>query len=39
MMGRILNNHSNIFTFKEPFFGQLWSSEDKNKILSAARRG
>ncbi len=37
MMGRILNNHSNIFTFKElHFFGQLWSSEDKNKILSAS---
>ena len=35
MMGRILNNHSSIFTFKElHFFGQLWSSEDKSKILS-----
>ncbi len=35
MMGRILNNHMDIFTFKElHFFGQLWSSEDQNKILS-----
>ena len=35
MMGRILNNHSSIFTFKKShFFGQLWSSEDKSKILS-----
>ena len=37
MLGRILNNHSSIFTFKEPhFFGQLWSSEDQNNILSAS---
>ena len=37
MMGRILHNHSNIFTFKElHFFGQLWSSEDQNNILSAS---
>ena len=36
MMGRILNNHSNIFTFKElHFFGKLWSTEDQNNILSA----
>ena len=35
MMGRILNNHSDIFTFKElHFFGQLWSSDDENKRLS-----
>lgn len=38
MMGRILNNHSSIFTFKElHFFGQLWSSEDQNNILSASK--
>ena len=37
MMGRILNNHSNIFTFKElHFFGKLWSSEDQNNILSVS---
>ena len=35
MMGRILGNHSDIFTFKElHFFGQLWSSEDQSKVLS-----
>jgi len=35
MMGRILDNHSDIFTFKElHFFGQLWSSKDQSKILS-----
>ena len=35
MMGRILNNHLDIFTFKElHFFGQLWSSKDENKLLS-----
>ena len=35
MMGRILDNHSDIFTFKElHFFGQLWSSEDQSKVLS-----
>jgi len=35
MMGRILRNHSDIFTFKElHFFGQLWSSEDQSKVLS-----
>ena len=34
MLGRILNNHSDIFTFKElHFFGQLWSSSDKEKVL------
>lgn len=37
MMGRILNNHSSIFTFKElHFFGQLWSSKDQSNILSAS---
>ena len=35
MMGRILDNHSDIFTFKElHFFGQLWFSEDQSKVLS-----
>jgi len=35
MMGRIIGKHSSVFTFKElHFFGQLWSSKDKNKLLS-----
>ena len=35
MMGRILGNHSDIFTFRElHFFGQLWSSRDLNKQLN-----
>lgn len=34
MMGRILNNHSNIFTFNEiHFFGKLWVRDDMNKKL------
>ncbi|HHT9109542.1 MAG TPA: sulfotransferase family protein [Candidatus Brocadiaceae bacterium] len=35
MMGRILGNHKNIFTFHElHFFEQLWSINDKNHTLS-----
>jgi len=35
MMGRIIGNHSSVFTFRElHFFGQLWSSKDENKLLS-----
>lgn len=35
MMGRILNNHDKVHTFPElHFFEQLWSSRDKDKILS-----
>src|SRR4026208_1992639 len=35
MMGRILNNHERVHTFPElHFFEQLWSSSEKNKILS-----
>ncbi len=34
MMGRILNNHSRIYTFPElHFFEQLWSSRDQNKKI------
>ena len=37
MMGRILNNHDKVHTFPElHFFEQLWSSRDKDKILSDA---
>ena len=33
MMGRILANNSNVFTFKElHFFGTLWTLSDKKKI-------
>lgn len=33
MMGRILGNHKDIFTFKElHFFGTLWTLSDKKKI-------
>ena len=35
MMGRVIGKHSSVFTFKElHFFGQLWSSNDENKLLS-----
>ena len=35
MMGRILNNHQDIFTFKElHFFGQLWSEKDKEQKIN-----
>ena len=35
MMGRILNNHLDIFTFKElHFFGQLWSEKDKEQKIN-----
>src|SRR4026208_2132895 len=35
MMGRILNNHEKVHTFPElHFFEQLWSSNEKKKILS-----
>ena len=35
MMGRILGNHSDVVTFKElHFFGQLWTSGDKNNQLN-----
>ena len=35
MMGRIIGKNSSVFTFKElHFFGQLWSSKYKNKLLS-----
>ncbi len=35
MMGRILGNHPDIFTFNElHFFGQLWSKDDENKKTS-----
>tara|TARA_B100000927_G_C16466716_1_gene470010 strand:- start:550 stop:1563 length:1014 start_codon:yes stop_codon:yes gene_type:complete len=33
MMGRILSNHKDVFTFKElHFFGTLWTLSDKKKI-------
>lgn len=36
MMGRILGNHTDVFTFHElHFFEQLWSVHDKNHILLA----
>lgn len=36
MLGRILNNHSAVFTFPHElhFFEQLWSRKDKNSVLS-----
>ncbi|HYV91123.1 MAG TPA: sulfotransferase [Chitinophagales bacterium] len=35
MMGRILNNHEKVHTFPElHFFEQLWSSNEKKKVLS-----
>ena len=35
MMGRILGNHPDIFTFKElHFFGQLWCSNETNNRLN-----
>jgi omega-hydroxy-beta-dihydromenaquinone-9 sulfotransferase len=35
MMGRIIGKHSSVFTFKElHFFGQLWSLNDRDKLIS-----
>src|SRR4051812_45606928 len=35
MMGRILGNHSRVFTFHElHFFEQLWDNSDKDKVFA-----